>query len=64
MPLHSLTDAELRAHCKAAIETLEQWLRAIIDAQLREHYGEQYLEAKRKDGSHLFNSKIRATLTE
>ncbi|MER9935127.1 hypothetical protein [Mesorhizobium sp. M0088] len=64
MPLHHIPDDQRRAYCKAAIETLELWLRVVIDQELREPFGPDYLQAKRADGSYVINSRIRRGLTE
>ena len=46
MFLHRLTDTELRADCKAAIESLEFWLRRVIDFTLCSHFGRDYVHAR------------------
>lgn len=62
MPLHGLPEAILRTHCRGALEALELWLRTIIDRQLTEQYGADFLDAKRPDDSLVVNTKIRARL--
>jgi hypothetical protein len=46
MPLHRLSDAELRQNCREAIEALEFWLRRTIDMELQPHFGRDYINAK------------------
>lgn len=59
MPFHKLKESELRQICKEHIETLEFWLRRLIDIELTTLYGDKYYEIK-YDGEHyLFNQKIR-----
>ena len=59
MPLHSLPEHELREHCRAAIESLEYWLRRLIDDVLTETYGNDYLTAKNEKGGYLIRKTIR-----
>ena len=46
MFLHRLTDTELRADCKAAIEALEIWLRRVIDLTLSSELDNDYIHAQ------------------
>ena len=63
MALHLVSDAERRSACKAAIESLEAWLRRTIDMVLREHHGEAYIEARNpKNDDYIFGKKVRETL--
>ena len=64
MPLYSLTEKDLRDHCKRAIETIEQWMRRLIDQKLTESYGADYLNAKRTNGDRVINKGIAKALTE
>ena len=60
MPLHRLTDAELRAACRATIETLEIWLRRVIELELRLAFGDNYLHAQNPiTGKHLLKKSLR-----
>lgn len=43
MPLHSIPEKDLRDYCRRSIETLEVWLRRLIDEELRKVYGSNYL---------------------
>jgi hypothetical protein len=62
MPFHKFTESELRQICKEHIETLEYWLRRLIDKELSQLFGDKYYEAK-YDGEHyLLNSKIRSDI--
>jgi len=45
MPLHKFSEAELRQFCKEAIESLEFWLRRLIDITLEPIYGVNYINA-------------------
>ena len=42
MPLHSLTEDELRSLCKKRAESLEYWLRRIIHEKFTSRYGTDY----------------------
>ena len=64
MPLYSLAEKDLRDHCKRAIETLEQWMRRLIDQKLTESYGADYLNAKRTSGDRVIKKGIAEALTE
>lgn len=64
MPLHALPENDLREHCKRALESLEHWLRRLIDQQLREAYGSDYLNTQRADGSRVIRSDIARVLIE
>ena len=44
--LHRLSDTELRADCKGAIEALEIWLRRVIDLTLSSDFGNDYIHAQ------------------
>jgi hypothetical protein len=57
MNLVALPEVELRALGKREIESLEQWLRGLVDGQLTQAYGPDYLHATRDDGSTIVKSK-------
>ena len=46
MSLHKLPIDEIRDYCKRDIESLEYWLRRLIDEALSDAYGSNYLYAK------------------
>lgn len=46
MPLHNLTEVELRQYSKEAVEALEFWLRRVIDITLTPAFGNDYINAK------------------
>jgi hypothetical protein len=58
MPLHKLTDSELRDHGKRSIEALEMWLRRLIDTELSSSYGANYLLATMNDEGNLISRSI------
>ena len=63
MPLHRLSDAELRAACKATIESLEVWLRRLIDLLLCSEFGNDYINALNPaTGDHLFKKRMRDSI--
>jgi hypothetical protein len=64
MPLHSISESDLREHCKRAIEGLEYWLRRFIDIRLSEAFGPAYIDAKRQDGSRVVRSELARELNE
>ena len=60
MDLHRLTEAELRTACKATIESLEVWLRRVIDIALRPAFGEDYINAQNPaGGQYVFKKALR-----
>ena len=62
MPLHRLPIGEIRDYCKRDIESLEYWLRRLIDEVLSDVYGSNYLYAKDKDGNNIINSFLRGRM--
>jgi hypothetical protein len=58
MPLYSIPEAELRDHCKRAIEGLELWLRRLIDDRFSAEFGPNYIDAKKPNGANLFRTAI------
>lgn len=62
MPLHRLPIGEIRDYCKRDIESLEYWLRRLIDEVLSDAYGSNYLYAKDKDGNNIINSPLRGRI--
>jgi hypothetical protein len=64
MPLHNIPEKDLRDHCRRIIESLELWLRRLIDDRLSEKYGSNYIDAKRADGSFVIKNEIRKTITK
>ncbi len=61
--LYKLTDAEIRNLCKEKLESLEHWLRRLIDETLTAKYGDyfSYVDAK---GSRLIKNDIVQSLEE
>ena len=65
LSLHRLRDAQLRADCKAAIESLESWLRRVIDIALRPEFGENYINAQNPANcQYVFKKAFREELSE
>src|SRR5450756_2226216 len=64
MPLHQLESEELRRYCRDTIESLEHWLRRLIDDSLRSAHGPEYQEATDDKGNHVLNSRIRGKVEE
>lgn len=58
MPLYSLTDDERRRFCREAIESIEYWLRRLIDETFTQVYGKDYLYAKDEQGSNIIKSQF------
>ena len=59
MPLYKLSDTEVRTFGKEYIETLELWLRNIIDTELRKTYGSDYIHAKKMNSpDNVFNKTL------
>ena len=64
LDLHKLTEAELRMACKSAIESLEFWLRRVIDIALRPEFGEDYMNAQNPaDGQYVFKKSLREKIS-
>jgi len=64
MPLHRLSIYEIRNGCKQAIESLEYWLRRLIDEALSKAYGDNYLYANDRNGNNIINSFLRRRIQE
>ena len=64
MPLHSTPEAELRDHCKRAIEALEAWLRRLIDDRFSAEFGPDYINAKKSNGDNLVRASLAKQLME
>jgi hypothetical protein len=65
MPLHRLSEDELRSHCKRTIEALEFWLRRLIHVCLSETYGSDYVHATKSNGvDRVIRTEIAKRLTE
>lgn len=64
MPLHALTENDLREYCKRSIEALELWLRGLIDQQLTNEYGTDYINAVRTNGDRVIRGEISRRLIE
>ncbi len=63
MPLHNLTEIELRQHCKEAVEALEFWLRRVIDITLAPEFGPDYINAKSGiNDQHIIKKSIRDSI--
>lgn len=59
MPLNSLTEVQLRLHCREAVEALELWLRRVIDISLEPRFGPNYINAKSStDGKLVIDEKV------
>jgi len=63
MPLHNLTDVELRQFCKEAVEGLEFWLRRVIDITLAPEFGTDYINAKSgANNQHIIKKSVRESV--
>lgn len=58
MPLYKLTEEEKKGYVKKYIENLEYWLRRVIDQQLTEKYGSDYINYE-ENGQYLFKKNVR-----
>jgi hypothetical protein len=63
VPLYSLSDKDLRDHCRRGIEAFELWARRLIHQKLAESYGINYLDAICPDGARLVKKDIAEKLT-
>jgi hypothetical protein len=52
MPLNTVEINLIREKSRSRIESLENWLRRIIDEELRSHYGSDYINTKTSDESY------------
>jgi hypothetical protein len=64
MPLHSISEVELRDHCKRAIEGLELWLRRLIDDQFSAAFGSDYVNAQKPNGDRLIRGSLARELLD
>lgn len=62
MPFHKYTEVELRQYCKEYLESLELWLRRVIDDMLTNAYGPNYYLHTEPDGNNLISSKIKVEI--
>lgn len=63
MPLHNLTEVELRQSCKEAVEALEFWLRRVIDITLAPEFGRDYINAKSStNNQHIIKKSVRDSI--
>jgi len=61
--LFELSDSEIRSICKNKLESLEYWLRRLIDKKLSDNYGDYFSHEDAK-GKRLINKNIVKSLTE
>lgn len=59
MPLNQLSSDALKSSAKEYIETLEYWLRSVIDTKLSSELGDNYIFATKPNGDYFFNRSIR-----
>lgn len=59
MPLSKIKETEIRGYAKEYLESLEYWLRIVIDKELRQTFGNNYIDAKKDNGDFLLNKAIR-----
>ena len=65
MPFHQLSDDQRRALCKAALDSLEIWLRRVIHYSLNSQYGSEYLDARdATSGDKILKREIREKIKE
>ena len=61
MPLHALSEEELRGYAKRAIEAAERWLRRLVHETFCAEFGLDYINATDTSGK-VFNSKTRRAI--
>jgi hypothetical protein len=64
MDLYIMNEEERRILCKQTLETLEYWLRRLIDDVLSKQYGANYIEATDKNGNFIINTAIRKKIQD
>ncbi len=57
MPIHGLSDDALRSQCREAIESLEHWLRRLVEDMLSPRYGDIFT-ATDPQGTRLIRKKL------
>ena len=62
-PFYRLPESDMRDICRRHVESLEMWLRRIIEQRLILTYGKDYLFQKGDDGQHFLNNDERRTVT-
>lgn len=60
--LYKISEDERRMACKQKLESLEFWLRRLIQDNLSKKYGPNYLNAKKSIGDHIINNRIRKSI--
>jgi hypothetical protein len=63
MPLYKLSESEIRENSKKYLETLEYWLRRVIDNKLTEIYGSEYWN-HHDNGIYIIKKEIREKTTD
>lgn len=58
------SEEEIRSFCRQNLETLEYWLRQIIDEGMKAVYGANYLDATDNGGSPLMPTKRIASVKD
>jgi hypothetical protein len=58
MLLHKIQEEELRSTCKKKIESLENWLRRLVDDAFTEAFGSDYLFARKENGDNVIKNSI------
>lgn len=64
MPFYSLSQDEIRIYCKNAIESLEHWLRRLVDETFTKAHGSNYIDAKDENGQNLINNSIKKEIND
>lgn len=59
MPLNTIEIDYIREKCRSRIESVEIWIRRIIDEELTKQYGSDYINIKVSDDAYLIKKEIR-----
>ena len=62
--LENLSDAQIREHCRSKIESLEVWLRGLINQALSDAYGKNYFDYQDESGNRIIKKKIAESATQ
>jgi len=62
--LYGLSEADLREYCRRVMESLELWLRRLIDDVLTPTYGADYLNAQDDYGNYIINREVRENVAQ
>ncbi|WP_063563827.1 hypothetical protein [Paenibacillus sp. O199] len=54
-----MTNVEIRELSRTTVESLEMWIRRLIDSQMRSEYGESYIYFQKSSGDYIVKKTVR-----